>query len=210
MELIRLQHQTGFSRIGKYPNLNEVRSDYGFLSKDFYLRVNGAPPLGWDDTKAFLILPVALVISQYISQALITPKNQDPSQQQANAILKVLPVMIGWFSLNVPAALGIYWVANNIISTLITLQIRSGLETSPATASGRSSTSSVDTSSSSAFRPAPIREKPSGFAAPVVDVQKVEVKPITPVDAEIVSEGEISDGDDDDVEDSTSTPKVKV
>jgi hypothetical protein len=150
-------------------------------------RVDGVPALGWDDTKLFLIVPVVLVVSQYLSQALITPKNQDPSQQQANTILKVLPLMIGWFSLNVPAALGIYWVANNIITTAITMQIRSAFEASPAAASVESSSSTTsEPFSSSAFRPAPMREKPSGFAASVEDPDSV--KPITTIDAEIVAE----------------------
>ena len=58
---------------------------------------------------------------------LMQPKTQDPNQQQANVILKFLPLMIGWFSLNVPAALCIYWVANNIITTATTV-FPSGVE----------------------------------------------------------------------------------
>jgi YidC/Oxa1 family membrane protein insertase len=146
--------------------------------------VDGVPSLGWEDTLAFLTLPVLLVVSQYISQALITPKNQDESQQQANAILQILPIMIGWFSLNVPAALGIYWVANNIISTAITLQVRSSF----ANATPTPKTAVEDTSNT--FRPNPAREKPMGFATPST-VSKDEVKPITapPVlDAEIIEQ----------------------
>jgi len=146
--------------------------------------VDGVPSLGWEDTLAFLTLPVLLVVSQYISQALITPKNQDESQQQANAILQILPLMIGWFSLNVPAALGIYWVANNIISTAITLQVRSTF----ANATPSPKAAVEDTSST--FRPNPAREKPMGFASTPM-VSKDEVKPITapPVlDAEIVEQ----------------------
>ena len=46
---------------------------------------NGAPSLGWDDTIAFLILPVFLVISQFVSMEIMTPKD---SQQQGNIVLK--------------------------------------------------------------------------------------------------------------------------
>merc|ERR1711937_625378 len=35
---------------------------------------NGAPSLGWEQTTAFLILPVALVVSQFLSMELMTPK----------------------------------------------------------------------------------------------------------------------------------------
>jgi YidC/Oxa1 family membrane protein insertase len=47
------------------------------------------------------VLPVLLVASQYVSMAILSPKNDDPAQASSQAILKVLPLMIGWFSLNV-------------------------------------------------------------------------------------------------------------
>eukprot|EP00966_Prymnesium_polylepis_P165189 3819138-Prymnesium_polylepis.1 len=56
---------------------------------------NGAPPLGWSDTAAYLVLPVVLTASQFLSTQLLTPKNDDPAQQQSQAILKFLPLMIG-------------------------------------------------------------------------------------------------------------------
>jgi len=88
--------------------------------------IDGHPPLGWHDTIAYLVLPVLLVVSQYVSQAIIspTPKTDDPAQQQSQAILKFLPLMIGFFSLNVPAGLTLYWFANNLITTTQTLVLR--------------------------------------------------------------------------------------
>lgn len=35
----------------------------------------------------------------------------------AQTVIQYLPVLIGWFSLNVPSALGIYWLANNLSTT---------------------------------------------------------------------------------------------
>jgi len=86
--------------------------------------VDGHPPLGWHDTLCYLVLPVLLVISQYVSTALLTPKTDDPAQQQSQAILKFLPLMIGWFSLNVPSGLGLYWLTNNVVTTATTLLVR--------------------------------------------------------------------------------------
>lgn len=34
---------------------------------------DGHPPLGWSDTAAYLVLPVLLVISQYVSMELMKP-----------------------------------------------------------------------------------------------------------------------------------------
>jgi len=92
------------------------------------------PPLGWHDTICYLVLPVLLVISQYVSTAILTPKTDDPAQQQSQAILKFLPLMIGWFSLNVPSGLGLYWITNNVVTTLTTVLIRQTVK--PAVAGG--------------------------------------------------------------------------
>mmetsp|Transcript_11854 Transcript_11854/g.17309 ORF Transcript_11854/g.17309 Transcript_11854/m.17309 type:complete len:252 (+) Transcript_11854:998-1753(+) len=146
--------------------------------------VNGAPTLGWEDTIAFLTIPVVLVISQSISMNLMATKDQEQP-----AVLKFLPLLIGWFSLNVPAALGIYWVANNFITTALTLQIRSSFNSDSATpvteGSGGSGAAVLDVKPST-FTPAPIREKPSGFAAAEESIN--DIKPITPMDAEVVEE----------------------
>ena len=58
--------------------------------------VDGVPSLGWDDTLAFLSIPIFLTISQVISMNIMQPKTDDPQQQQANVILKVLPFMVGY------------------------------------------------------------------------------------------------------------------
>ena len=80
--------------------------------------VDGHPALGWEATAAYLSLPIILVITQTISQKILQPPpSDDPAQQQTQQILKFLPLMIGWFALNVPAGLGVYWVFNNAITT---------------------------------------------------------------------------------------------
>jgi YidC/Oxa1 family membrane protein insertase len=80
--------------------------------------VDGHPALGWQATAAYLSLPVILVITQTISQKILQPPpSDDPAQQQTQQILKFLPLMIGYFALNVPAGLGVYWVFNNVITT---------------------------------------------------------------------------------------------
>ncbi|CDF35881.1 unnamed protein product [Chondrus crispus] len=97
------------------------------LNTWLYPLVNGAPPIGWHDALCYLILPVILVASQFYSQKLIQPPSDDPQQQQTAKILKFMPLLIGWFSLNVPSGLGVYWVTNNLLSTAQTVYIRSQL-----------------------------------------------------------------------------------
>lgn len=80
--------------------------------------VDGHPPLGWSDTLAYLVLPVLLIVSQYISTQIMQPSQaNDPNQKSTQAILKFLPLIIGYFSLSVPSGLSLYWLTNNILST---------------------------------------------------------------------------------------------
>ncbi|KAH7427578.1 hypothetical protein KP509_10G050200 [Ceratopteris richardii] len=80
--------------------------------------VDGQPPLGWHDTTAYLVLPLLLVASQYVSMQIIqTPQMDNPSQKNTQLLLKFLPLMIGYFSLSVPSGLSLYWFVNNLLST---------------------------------------------------------------------------------------------
>ncbi|KAK9799392.1 hypothetical protein WJX73_000526 [Symbiochloris irregularis] len=96
---------------------------------------NGAPPLGWHDTICYLVLPVGLVVSQYLTQRILSPPSNDPQQQQSQVILKFLPLMIGWFSLNVPAGLTLYWFTNNLLSTGQQIWLKKNVKTEGPAAS---------------------------------------------------------------------------
>ncbi|XVF43833.1 hypothetical protein PTKIN_Ptkin02bG0072000 [Pterospermum kingtungense] len=80
--------------------------------------VDGHPPLGWSDTLAYLVLPVLLVVSQYVSVQIIqSAQSNDPNMKSSQALTKFLPLMIGYFALSVPSGLSLYWLTNNILST---------------------------------------------------------------------------------------------
>ncbi|KAI3817498.1 hypothetical protein L1987_11290 [Smallanthus sonchifolius] len=82
--------------------------------------VDGQPPLGWSDTFAYLVLPVLLVVSQYISVQIMQssqPQSNEPNMKTSQTITKFLPLMIGYFALSVPSGLSLYWLANNILSS---------------------------------------------------------------------------------------------
>ena len=117
---------------------------------------------------------------------LMQPKSDDPQQQQANVILKVLPFMIGWFALNVPAALGVYWVVNNIVTTASTLYVRSNMPKMEPVGGDGAAAASVMESSTVDFNPTPMNDKAVGFGgADMPDGMTT----ITPIDAEIVDDG---------------------
>eukprot|EP00339_Tiarina_fusa_P013572 CAMPEP_0117020920 /NCGR_PEP_ID=MMETSP0472-20121206/15844_1 /TAXON_ID=693140 ORGANISM="Tiarina fusus, Strain LIS" /NCGR_SAMPLE_ID=MMETSP0472 /ASSEMBLY_ACC=CAM_ASM_000603 /LENGTH=427 /DNA_ID=CAMNT_0004726259 /DNA_START=35 /DNA_END=1318 /DNA_ORIENTATION=- len=148
--------------------------------------VDGSPPLGWDDTLAFLALPLFLVVSQFISMEIMQPKD---GPQQGNFVLKLLPLMIGWFSLNVPAALCLYWVTNNIVTTATSVIIRNSMKMEPVTMGGDSAASAAPPAQE-IFAPPPMRERPAGFASPA---SEGGVTPITAIDAEVIEESDPSE-----------------
>lgn len=173
-----------------------------------HIRVNGTPSLGWDDTISFLILPVFLVLSQYLSMELMQPKSSDPAVQQSNLILKFLPLLIGWFSLSVPSALCVYWFVNNIVTTATSVFIRNTMNVAPVTASPTIASSAAVTAPPVTMF-APPREKPAGFGEVVQSRSSNddEVKTITAVDAEIVVEKDEYDQDNQVVSQSRSSSK---
>lgn len=59
--------------------------------------MDGHPPIGWANAGCYLVLPVLLVASQYLSMKIVSPpqNKDDPAMQQSQAILKFLPLMIG-------------------------------------------------------------------------------------------------------------------
>jgi len=89
----------------------------------------GSPSLGWHDTLAFLSVPAILFISQTLSQKVLTPP-RDPSrpmteqEEISQGVINNLPFIVAFFSVNVPAGLGVYWIFNNLITTLITVVLK--------------------------------------------------------------------------------------
>jgi len=157
--------------------------------------VDGVPSLGWANTAAFLTIPIILVASQAVSIEL-NKKGQTAEQmaQTDNIVFKLLPLFLGWVSVGVPSALGIYWIANNVITTALTLQIRSAVDANPPTVKtvgGGGGEATMSEAQTNAFNPAPMREKPSGFAS-MSGGDSEGVSPITTtaIDAEVVESDE--------------------
>ena len=93
--------------------------------------VNGAPKLGWADTLAYLTIPAILVCTQTLSLYLLgsfDALEDNKESQNTAAALKLLPFMIGWFAMNAPSGLGLYWIFNNVMTTTQTVAIKKILE----------------------------------------------------------------------------------
>ena len=99
---------------------------FGSRSTDWLFKgwENNVPALGWHDTVAYLSIPVLLYAAQAISLNLISPPSDDPTIAKTQRILKYLPLVLAYFSLSVPAGLGLYWITNNALSTISTVSIK--------------------------------------------------------------------------------------
>jgi len=95
--------------------------------------INGAPSLGWEATLAYLTLPAILVVTQTTSLYLLgsfeaLEAAEDQTSQTTGLVLRFLPFMLGWFAMNAPAGLGLYWVFNNVLTTVQTVAVKKIVE----------------------------------------------------------------------------------
>ena len=87
---------------------------YSMLQNSIELRQ--APFLWLHDLAApdkLFIMPVLIVISTFAMQKMTPSAGMDPKQQQMMTLM--MPLMIGWFSFNLPSGLSVYWIVGNII-----------------------------------------------------------------------------------------------
>jgi len=112
------------------PVYDKFPGNTGGISWLWPLNETGEPPIGWHSAQLYLILPVVLVVSQYVSSVLLPPTPVDSSDEESESakntkvLLKVLPLMVGYFSLTLPAGMGLYWLANNVFTTATTYYLK--------------------------------------------------------------------------------------
>jgi YidC/Oxa1 family membrane protein insertase len=76
------------------------------------------PRDGWLYAAALLVLPILTIVSQVVVQKMMTPPNPDPQQSTMNQTMMIMPFMFGFFSLQVPQGLVLYWVTSNIFALI--------------------------------------------------------------------------------------------
>jgi YidC/Oxa1 family membrane protein insertase len=96
------------------------------------------PSMGWETTLAFLVMPVALVIGQSLTMKILTPpvddgmsEEEQEQMEKSQRFLKFLPLLIGFFSLQVPAGLTIYWFTSNLFTLSQSLGARAYYAANP-------------------------------------------------------------------------------
>lgn len=72
--------------------------------------------LGLNLAQPSFLLAIIVFASAYVQQKMVTPSTVDQRQQSMNnMMLWMMPLMFGWFTLQVPSGLAVYWVATNIV-----------------------------------------------------------------------------------------------
>ena len=96
------------------------------------------PPLGWETTLAFLAMPALLVVLQTVTLTVLQPpQDENMSEEEAKTaqttqlVFKFLPLMLGFFALQVPAGLTIYWVTTNLFTLTQSLAVRAYFAANP-------------------------------------------------------------------------------
>lgn len=91
---------------------------------------DGAPPVGWEQAAPYLVLPVLLVVCQYISSSIIQPpvdpNADDDSGKWTQYLVKLLPLLVGYFSLTLPSGLSLYYFSNIVLTSAQQVYLRKG------------------------------------------------------------------------------------
>jgi YidC/Oxa1 family membrane protein insertase len=124
------------------PSLAGPVSDYTQGLSWLYPFVNGAPPVGWADAIAYMVLPIVLVVSQLYMQQMMTPPTTDPQQASMQSIMKFMPLMFGYFALVVPSGLSLYWFTSNLLAMAQQYFTKTSLNQTPATVGATAGNSS--------------------------------------------------------------------
>jgi YidC/Oxa1 family membrane protein insertase len=117
--------------IGLYQALYRL-ADQQVLGAFLWIRDLGFPPQGtsfswiwnpptgmsWLEVAGYVILPVLTVVTQITVQRMTTSSSSDPQQAAMNQAMMFMPFMFGFFAIQVPAGLVLYWVTSNLLQLI--------------------------------------------------------------------------------------------
>lgn len=91
--------------------------------------LDGVPRFGWEDTLAYLTIPLILICTQTVSLYVLgtfesLEAAEDQTTKNTAVVLRFLPFMLGYFAMNAPAGLGLYWIFNNLMTTASTFTVK--------------------------------------------------------------------------------------
>ncbi len=138
--LVTLGHMLDNARFFWIPNLGFPQYSHGLSWVTDAFKAGNYGLLA-----SYLILPILLVISQFVMQKWMTPTptpsgNGDSQAQMMQQMSLMMTLMFGFFTLQVPSGLTLYWVTSNLLQMLQQWVVTSerfnltGTKKSPSTA----------------------------------------------------------------------------
>ena len=105
---------------------------------------------GWLTAAALLVLPILTVLTQLVVQKMTTPPSSDSQQAMMGQMMTMMPIMFGFFALQVPQGLVLYWVTSNLFMMVqqyfITRPVQTQMTTIPSEEKAAESPPSGDSS----------------------------------------------------------------
>lgn len=106
---------------GCLPLLIQMPILMGVYYSLYGLDYSGDPGFMWlpslSDPDPIYVLPVLSALTTYLMQKQ-TSANQGGDNQQMKIMMAVMPIFIGWISLNFPSGLVLYWVTMNVVQII--------------------------------------------------------------------------------------------
>lgn len=103
-------------------------AEVGRPSLDWLLRSKSAqafePLVGWENVASYLALPLIVVATQIFVQSRTSSATKSGD---ADVVQVLFPIVVGISCLVSPAGLGLYWLANNVVTAAQTEYIRSSV-----------------------------------------------------------------------------------
>jgi YidC/Oxa1 family membrane protein insertase len=68
----------------------------------------------------YLLIPILVGVTMWVSQKMITAPTTDPQQQSMTKMMQwMMPLMFGFITLTLPSGLGLYFLVSNIFSIVV-------------------------------------------------------------------------------------------
>jgi YidC/Oxa1 family membrane protein insertase len=83
------------------------------------VELRGAPFFGWihdlSVADPFYVTPILMGATMFAQQRMSMSKVKDPTQQQQQKIMMIMPFVFTWICIQMPAGMVLYWFANNLL-----------------------------------------------------------------------------------------------
>lgn len=123
-EMMDLYKREGVNPMGGINGCLPMFAQFPILISFYFMltvavELRGAPFFGWihdlSVADPFYVTPLLMGASMFWQQKLAMSKVTDPTQQQQQKIMMVMPFVFTWICFQMPAGMVLYWFVNNLL-----------------------------------------------------------------------------------------------